>query len=233
MKTAFTILTLFLVLFAKNVFSQEAFALTMSEIYRNSIMSQHKARIKGQDDLLDKMDEKTKQLEEMSTTMESIYEGYLAVVHTFETATGVLNTYRELVQFKDYLEKINEIYEYGIGFTFYNMYGFDKYLNPDLQKMYIRRLENCVKHSAELGADLLTFVPPSGSGSMRMRYEEGLVRLRQMCMDMRGILYDMYSVTYLFMYLCEARREADAMIEFRNTFFDPAQYHYTVVWKNN
>lgn len=216
-----------------SVMSQEATMLVQMELYRLKLIKQHTARTETQKDFLDKVDEKAETLSNMANVMNKIYDGYCCIVETFETATGVLNTYREMEQLIQYLDDVKDMYEYGVKFDFQNMYGFEKYLNTDLQLMYLHQLESSMNRAEGLMQDLLTYVPRNtGSVSARMKYEEGLRHIRQMCMDMREIDYEIYSTIGLFKYLCKARQRGEGLVQISNTFFDFEQYHYTVVWKN-
>ncbi len=223
MRKCFFILFVFIMSWVKFVSAQEATFLAECEIYRIKLMKNLKVTRESEAEHKKNLLEKTETVANTLNCMEGIYDGYCKVLKTFETATGALNTYREVREFEKEVEDILQLYkEYGGGVFLNTFYDADKYLNPELQQWYCRQMR---KLSDDV-IDLMTNIKLYRGNDVHLKFEERLDNIRSLCFQIKTIKNQMYTCICIIQSLYSINIEREREFLCRQSCFDYRNYHY-------
>lgn len=215
------ILTFFV--FSVGCYGQEATLLVECELYRIKLMKNLKVMQEGEKENYKNLLEKTQSVTNTLSAMEGIYDGYCKIVKTFETATGALNTYREVKEFEREVEDILDLYKtYGGGVFLNTFYDADKYLNPELQRWYCREMKRLSGDVIDLMKNIKLF----RGNDVKMQFEERLNKIRSLCMQVRRIKYQMQRCIYIIESLYQLNIYREREFYCRSSCFDYRNYHY-------
>ena len=203
--------------------AQEGTLLAEVELYRIRLMKNLKVTEQGEKEEEKALLEKTQSVTNTLSAMEGIYEGYCTILRTFETATGALNTYREVAEFEREVEDILHLYtEYGGGVFLNTFYDADKYLNPELQRWYCLQMKRLSDEVVGLMKNIKLF----RGNDIRMKFEDRLTNIRLLCMQIKRVKNQMYQCICIIESLYQINLYRESEFHCRKSCFDYRNYHY-------
>ena len=156
---------------------------------------------------------------------ENIYQHYLDVLEFVETVSTSISTYKRVEDFWGYIAEMMELYsEYGVNFTFYSLYDFDKYINPDKLMYYIDLIYQIFEQAEVLSSHMATIVFTGKSGVKADDYER-MKEIKKLNQEARVLLYKMQNVVFTLVYLVPAKSDANQKnITLQNSFYNYETY---------